>query len=181
VHTDGTDWPEPNDYTCLLCAQPDASDGGASRLVSREGLVERVASTIGPEVIDLLRSVPVPSTIAPELGGGTCWRPVLDEQQVRWLLYTVDDDAFVAARGPEAEDVLGVLGEVERVVDSAETLDFAMQVGGHVPPAEFERRWLQANTRTTLSGSQSDDGVRGGSKAQEKPDPEQLLLGLVEG
>ena len=48
---------------------------------------------------------------------------------------------------------------------------------GDVPPAELERRWLEANRRTTLSGPQSDAEVDGGRKTPEKSEVEQLLLG----
>jgi hypothetical protein len=50
---------------------------------------------------------------------------------------------------------------------------------GDVPPAEFERQWLEANTRTALSRPGSDAEGTGGSKTPEEPSPEQLVLGPV--
>jgi putative transposase len=51
---------------------------------------------------------------------------------------------------------------------------------GHLPPAEFERRWLEANERTTLSGPGSAAGGDGDRKTPEEPSPEQLVLGPVD-
>ncbi len=48
---------------------------------------------------------------------------------------------------------------------------------GHLPPVEFECRWLQANTSTTLSGSRSDAKAAGGRKTPEESSSEQLVLG----
>ena len=48
---------------------------------------------------------------------------------------------------------------------------------GHVPPAEFERRWLEANRSGALSGSRSDANGAGGRKTPEESSPEQLVLG----
>ena len=50
---------------------------------------------------------------------------------------------------------------------------------GHVPPAEFERRWLEANARTTLSGPRSDAAAAGDRKTPENPSPKRLVLGSV--
>jgi putative transposase len=50
---------------------------------------------------------------------------------------------------------------------------------GHVPPAEFERRWVEANRSTTLSGPRSDAGPVGVRKTPEESSSEQLVLGPV--
>jgi putative transposase len=49
----------------------------------------------------------------------------------------------------------------------------------HVPPAEFERRWLRAKSSTTLSGLRSDAEDAGDRKAPEEPSTEQLVLGPI--
>jgi hypothetical protein len=141
LHTDGTDWPYPNDYTCLLCVRPDSGGGGASRVLSREAFVERVASTTGPATVDDLKSVRIPWRIAPELGGGTAWRPVLGPDRVRWLLYTVEQQALELC-GSQHRNLLDVLRDVEHAVDTAETFDFTLEPG----EALFvdNRRWLHA-------------------------------------
>jgi putative transposase len=50
---------------------------------------------------------------------------------------------------------------------------------GYLPPAEFERRWLRANTSTTLSGPRSDATSASNGKTPEESSPEQLVLGPI--
>ena len=40
LHTDSTDWREPNDLTVLYCVQPDDRGGGISRLLSAEAILQ---------------------------------------------------------------------------------------------------------------------------------------------
>ena len=49
----------------------------------------------------------------------------------------------------------------------------------YLPPAEYERRGLVANTSTTLSGPRSDAKGAGGSKTPEESSAEQVVLGPV--
>lgn len=91
LHTDGTDWAIPNDYTCLFCVRPDQSDGGRSRLLNVNSLIDELADSGQRELLERLASEPMPWRIAEELGGGVYWQPVLahDPHRVRWLRYTV--------------------------------------------------------------------------------------------
>ena len=44
LHTDGTDWPQPNSFTCLLCVASDQRGEGASRMLDLAVLREVLAS-----------------------------------------------------------------------------------------------------------------------------------------
>ncbi len=50
---------------------------------------------------------------------------------------------------------------------------------GHVPPAEFERRWLEGNRNGVLSGSRSDAAQVGDRNTPEESSPQQLVFGPV--
>jgi len=50
---------------------------------------------------------------------------------------------------------------------------------GGVPPAEFEARWLEANTCTTTGASRSDDLVSGGINSAHQTEPEEHLPELT--
>jgi Taurine catabolism dioxygenase TauD, TfdA family len=89
LHTDGTDWVRPNDYTCLLCVHPDNGGGGRSLLLDIDAIVSE-AEDLG--VLGDLTTQPVPWRVADELGGGVHWEPVVrdgNDPVIRWLRYTV--------------------------------------------------------------------------------------------
>jgi hypothetical protein len=114
LHTDGTDWPDPNDLTCLLCVRPDGDGGGRSRLLS-EGAIREVSEPWA----DLLAD-PLPWAIAEELGGGIHWAPVLSDGGVRWLRFTVDE---ARRRGASvSEEVSSKLDEFARALEAARSL-----------------------------------------------------------
>jgi alpha-ketoglutarate-dependent taurine dioxygenase len=85
LHTDGTDWRDPNDLTCLLCVRPDGAGGGRSRLLP-EGAIREFSEPWADVLAD-----PLPWAVAEELGGGIHWAPVLSDGGIRWLRFTVDE------------------------------------------------------------------------------------------
>jgi alpha-ketoglutarate-dependent taurine dioxygenase len=91
LHTDGTDWTRPNDYTCLFCVQADQSQDGDSRLLDIVTLLDEVTTAPNAEIIERLASQAVPWRIADELGGGLHWEPAIDfgGLHIRWLRYTI--------------------------------------------------------------------------------------------
>jgi TfdA family taurine catabolism dioxygenase TauD len=89
LHTDGTDWQEPNDLTCLLCHRPDQHGGGRTRLLSRPGFLADAASA-DPRLVTMLSDIPVPWMVADALGGEIIHRPVISPSRIRWLKYAID-------------------------------------------------------------------------------------------
>jgi Taurine catabolism dioxygenase TauD, TfdA family len=90
LHTDGTDWREQNDLTCLLCIQADQHGHGHTRLLDIEQLLKELKHNSAPEVLQVLYEEPVPWQIAAELGGDIFWTPVFGQDYVRYMRYTID-------------------------------------------------------------------------------------------
>jgi hypothetical protein len=91
LHTDGTDWVQPNDLTCLFCVRPDQHGDGESRLLDVETLLDEASAMPDAAVFERLACRDSPWSVADELGGGIHWEPVLDASapSIRWLRYTV--------------------------------------------------------------------------------------------
>ncbi|MQB01871.1 MAG: hypothetical protein GEU78_16590 [Actinobacteria bacterium] len=89
LHTDGTDWPEPNDLTCLLCVSADSNGGGRSHLLPIEAIADLVATR--PAVVQAAVAAELPWAVAEELGGGVVHAPVLSDDAVRWLRFTIEE------------------------------------------------------------------------------------------
>lgn len=91
LHTDGTDWIEPNDWTCLFCVRPDQSADGISRLLDVATLLDQEFSRENSLLVERIAAQPLPWRIADELGGGVHWAPAIniEEPRIRWLRYTV--------------------------------------------------------------------------------------------
>jgi hypothetical protein len=129
LHTDGTDWPRPNDLTCLLCVRADQRGGGGSRLLPIDGVAAAVAEAPGP-ARELL-GTPLPWAIAEELGGGVVEAPALTADRVRWLPFTVRAAAgrVPADRFPSSSAV-EELGHVEDLLETSPgVLEFALDPG----------------------------------------------------
>lgn len=92
LHTDGTDWNRPNDYTCLFCVSPDGAGGGLSRIIGLEALCEGLDDD---RLLEEVSARELPWRVANELGGGLCWAPILAPAatRIRWLRYTIDQSA----------------------------------------------------------------------------------------
>jgi alpha-ketoglutarate-dependent taurine dioxygenase len=91
LHTDGTDWVRPNDYTCLFCVRPDQSRDGESLLLDVATLLDELTAGPSAEAVHRLASQAIPWRIADEVGGGVHWECPIDlaVPHIRWLRYTV--------------------------------------------------------------------------------------------
>ena len=89
LHTDGTHWPTPNDFTCLYCIRADEAGGGRSLVMPQEQFVEAVLSALGKVEGEQFLLKSQPWEIAKELGGGTLHAPVLSDDRVRWMGFTL--------------------------------------------------------------------------------------------
>jgi hypothetical protein len=122
LHTDGTDAPEPNDVTCLLCVHPDQNGDGRTRLLDMETVEATVLSALGGECVEVLTTEPVPWRIAVKLGGGTVEAPVVTDRRLRWLRDAVAN--------PVPGRVDSALAAFESVLAKAsEGIEFAMSGG----------------------------------------------------
>jgi hypothetical protein len=85
LHTDGTDSPEPNDITCLVCVCPDQNGGGRTRLLDTERIRATIFPLLDAATVQILTTEPLPWRIADALGGGTFPAPVIANGELRWL------------------------------------------------------------------------------------------------
>lgn len=119
LHTDGTDWAHPNDYTCLFCVRPDQANDGVSRLLDVATLLDELSIEPAARVVSRLAGNPVPWRVADELGGGVHWEPPLhlSSARVRWLRYTITlshDDGLATI----TDDTLSDLARFEQLVEA---------------------------------------------------------------
>jgi len=167
-HTDGTDWPVPNDYTCLLCVRPDAGHGGSSVLIGIDDLVAGLTRAHGEDVVATLRTRPVPWKLADSLGGGTAMAPPLGDARLRWLRYTIE--AGVQLLGTPLEDeVAGALDAFEDTIEgSVRPFVFDLRPGDLL--VVDNRRCLHA--RTTVPDHERSERLLLRTKVMEHvPDP----------
>lgn len=145
LHTDGTDWSQPNDFTFLLSVVADQQGGGASRLMDAE-----TAFNVG---IDALRSdwgaltCDLPWRIADELDEGQVhWAPVADIASglLRWLRFTVEAAAGDGVAWLDADQRVAI-NRFERALESSDACCV-----GHLVPGDLlvvdNRRCLHART-----------------------------------
>jgi hypothetical protein len=118
LHTDAADWHEPVRWLSMVCVRPDRNGGGASRFLELEALVEEAAERMDASLLASLESCAVPWQVAPYLGGGVVWDPVLGNGRLRWRRYTVD--AAVRENGLELDaSLVAALDAFGDVVESA--------------------------------------------------------------
>jgi hypothetical protein len=118
LHTDGTDWVRPNDYTCLFCVRPDQSRDGESLLLGVATLLDELTAGPSAGAVHRLASQAVPWRIADELGGGVHWECPIDLEvpHIRWLRYTValaGEEGLASLPADAADDLLAFEQAVE--------------------------------------------------------------------
>jgi hypothetical protein len=118
LHTDGTDWVRPNDYTCLFCVRPDQSRDGESLLLGVATLLDELTAGPSAGAVHRLASQAVPWRIADELGGGVHWECPIDLEfpHIRWLRYTValaGEEGLASLPADVADDLLAFEQAVE--------------------------------------------------------------------
>jgi hypothetical protein len=122
LHTDGTDSPEPNDLTCLLCVHADQNGGGRTRLLDIDKVRASIFPLLGANCAQVLTTEAVCWQIAEELGGGIVNAPVLTDRRLRWLRQAV--------ASPVPASVDRALAEFEAgLAAAADVIDFAMSGG----------------------------------------------------
>jgi Taurine catabolism dioxygenase TauD, TfdA family len=126
LHTDGTDWAQPNDYTCLFCVRPDSGGQGRSRLLNLDALLNDPSPRMR-RLLDEMAGLSLPWRLADELGGTVHRAPAVDadRSQIRWLRYTVDQALaeHPTALSPEtARLLLDFEVELEVCAGTVETL-----------------------------------------------------------
>jgi hypothetical protein len=137
LHTDGTDSPDPNDITCLVCVRPDQNGGGRTHLLEAEGIRAHVFTLLDAETVRILTTEDVPWRIADALGGGTVPAPVISNGELRWLSEGVAT--------PIPRRVESALLEFERMLAATtDVVDFAMAPDSMV--VMNNRRTLHART-----------------------------------
>jgi hypothetical protein len=120
LHTDGTGWPTPNAYTCLLCVREDQHGGGRSRVLDVESVLEELRRSAGTALAVLQE--PVPWQQAGELGGGVHWAPVFECGLMRWLPLSLElvrqaDVALPTRVSRALDEVATIIEQCERVLD----------------------------------------------------------------
>jgi hypothetical protein len=129
LHTDCADWETPVELISMVCVNADSGGGGRSRVLDVDTIRTAVAERLGPEMLKLFEDEPAPWQLAPYLGGGVAWRPVLTENAVCWRRYTIE--LALANEGARlSKEMLEALDEFEQVVTTATgTVDFMMREG----------------------------------------------------
>lgn len=129
LHTDCADWETPVELISMVCVNADNGGGGRSRVLDLDTIRTAVAERLGPETLKLFQDEPAPWQLAPYLGGGVAWRPVLTENAICWRRYTIDL-ALTNESARLSEEMLEALDEFEQVVtNTTGTVDFMMREG----------------------------------------------------
>ena len=129
LHTDCADWETPVELISMVCVNADSGGGGRSRILDVDTIRTDVEERLGPTTLKLFENEPAPWQLAPYLGGGVAWRPVLTETAICWRRYTIDL-ALTSEGASLSEEMLRALDGFERVVtDSNGTVDFMMREG----------------------------------------------------
>ncbi|HET6975887.1 MAG TPA: TauD/TfdA family dioxygenase [Pyrinomonadaceae bacterium] len=129
LHTDCADWETPVELISMVCVNADNAGGGRSRVLDLDSIRNGVTERLGPAALKLFEDEPAPWQLAPYLGGGIKWRPVLTENSVCWRRYTIDL-ALTQAGASLSEEMLRALEGFEEVVtNTTDTVDFMMREG----------------------------------------------------
>ena len=167
LHTDTADWKTPVELISMICVKADTAGGGRSQILDVDTTRFEVNNKLGPETLALLDQ-PVPWQLAPYLGGGVAWRPVLTKNAMCWRRYTIN--LALNSEGATLDDeMLHALDEFEQVVTNSEgKVDFLMREGellfsdntrtihARTPladPSTSNRLMIRSWIRTSMNGS----------------------------
>lgn len=168
LHTDTADWKTPVELISMICVKADSAGGGRSQILDVDTTRSEVNKKLGAETLALLDQQPVPWQLAPYLGGGVAWRPVLTENTICWRRYTIN--LALNSEGATLDDeMLHALDEFEQVVTNSEgKVDFLMREGellfsdntrtihARTPladPSTSNRLMIRSWIRTSMNGS----------------------------
>jgi hypothetical protein len=129
LHTDCADWKTPVELISMVCVNADNAGGGRSRILDLDTIRTDVEERLGSATLELFAKEPAPWQLAPYLGGGVAWRPVLSEKAICWRRYTIDL-ALTSEGASLSEEMLRALDGFEEVVtNTTGTVDFMMREG----------------------------------------------------
>lgn len=129
LHTDTADWETPVELISMVCVNADNAGGGRSRLLDLDTIRSEVKERLGSSALHLFENEPAPWQLAPYLGGGVAWRPVLTKNAICWRRYTIEL-ALTAEGASISEEMLRALDGFEQVVtETPRTVDFMMDEG----------------------------------------------------
>jgi alpha-ketoglutarate-dependent taurine dioxygenase len=150
LHTDTADWEMPVELISMVCVRADRGAGGRSRVLDVDAVRDEVKTRLGPEILELLETEPVPWQLAAYRGGGVKWRTVLSESSMCWRRYTID--LALSSNGAKlSEEMLRSLDGFEDVVTATtRTVDFLMREGELL---------FSDNTRTIHARTPISDGI----------------------
>ncbi len=129
LHTDTADWETPVELISMICVNADTGGGGRSQILDVDTARSEVENHLGRDTLELLETAPVPWQLAPYLGGGVKWRPVLTREAMCWRRYTIN--LAVTCEGAKLSDEIArALDGFEQVVTTTSgTVDFMMNEG----------------------------------------------------
>ena len=129
LHTDTADWETPVELISMICVNADSAGGGRSQILDHDTARTEVENHLGRDTLELLEAAPVPWQLAPYLGGGVKWRPVLAKETMCWRRYTIN--LAVTCEGATLSDEISqALDGFEQVVtNTTGTVDFLMNEG----------------------------------------------------
>src|SRR5437764_79332 len=129
LHTDTADWEPPVELISMVCVRADYKGGGRSRILDVNTIRDEVRRQLGSATLQRLESEPVPWQLAPYLGGGLKWRPVLTGTSVCWRRYTINL-ALECEQVSLTNEMLATLDAFENVIAGTDrTIDFLMGEG----------------------------------------------------
>ena len=147
LHTDTADWETPVELISMVCVRADREGGGRSRVLDIDAVRDEVKTHLGTDTLKLLETEPVPWRLAPYLGSGVKWRPVLGESSMCWRRYTIDL-ALDSAGVKLSDEMLRSLDAFEEVISAtARTVDFLMREGELL----FADNWRTIHARTPIA------------------------------
>jgi hypothetical protein len=168
LHTDTADWETPVELISMICVKADGAGGGRSRILDVDTIRAEAGKHLDADMLDRLMTQPVPWQLAPYLGGGVTWRPILTEETICWRRYTID--LAVTCEGARLpEEMPRTLDSFEHFVNNTTgTVDFLMREGellfsdntrtihARTPltdPATSNRLMIRSWIRTSMNGS----------------------------
>ena len=129
LHTDTADWETPVELISMICVNADSAGGGRSQILDVDTARSEVENHLGTDTLQLLEANPVPWQLAPYLGGGVKWRPVLTEKTMCWRRYTINL-ALTSEGATLSDGIAHALDGFEQLVDNTHgTVDFLMNEG----------------------------------------------------
>ena len=168
LHTDTADWKTPVELISMICVNADRAGGGRSQILDVDTARSEVDKNLGAETLRLLDTKPVPWQLAPYLGGGVTWRPIITENSICWRRYTINLALTDEGATLDAE-MLHALDEFEQVIANSEgKVDFLMREGellfsdntrtihARTPladPSTSNRLMIRSWIRTSMNGS----------------------------